>query len=153
MIGDAQARLEALRRLLQRGQASTQEELREKLEQADFDVTQSTISRDLKKLGAIRAVDASGRTVYRLPDELDPSVPGSLGDLVREVASNGSLIVIHTAVGSAPLIARHLDRARPNGILGTIAGDDTIFVAPASTSARDLSATLRAIETSLRPQE
>ena len=152
MNRDAKQRLEILRKLLEEGELSTQEELREKLEKQEFAVTQSTISRDLRKIGAVRAVDGEGRTVYRLSEELEPqAVAGSFGDLVREITTNGSLIIIHTAVGSASLIARRLDNVSPGGILGTIAGDDTIFVAPASVDPKEVKSTIRAIRDCLSP--
>jgi transcriptional regulator of arginine metabolism len=150
-IPESRERIEALRDLLREGGLSTQEDLREKLEKSRFNVTQSTVSRDLRKIGAIKAFDAEGRTVYQLPEEFEPSIApvgaGSLGELVREIQSNGMMIVIHTTPGSASLVARHLDHFRPGGILGTLAGDDTIFVAPASM--RSLRPTLKAIEQSL----
>ena len=144
------ARLEALKKLLHEVESSTQEELREKLEEQDFGVTQSTVSRDLRKLGAVRAVDNDGRTVYRLPVEREPTIPDAITDLVLDVTTNGALIVIRTAVGSASLVARQLDRVRPEGLLGTIAGDDTIFVAPASLAKRDIRTTIQAIREALR---
>jgi transcriptional regulator of arginine metabolism len=144
---DAKSRLEALRDLLGEGKLSTQDELREELESRRFAVTQSTISRDLRRLGAVKAVDTDGRTVYRLSAE--PSVPvsgNSLRDLVLDIQSNGAMIVIHTIAGTASLIALHLDRHKPGGILGTIAGEDTIFVAPGSI--RGARTTIEAIEKS-----
>jgi transcriptional regulator of arginine metabolism len=141
----ARSRLEALRRLLEQAEANTQEDLREALVNLGFEATQSTISRSLRKLGAIRTVDEGGRTVYRLATIepiLPPTLQTSISDLVLEITSNGSIIVIKTPPGSAPLVARHLDHSKPEGILGTIAGDDTIFVAPRSvtTLERTLSA-------------
>ena len=128
------ARLDALTPLLARGEAGTQEEIREHLEKQGFEVTQSTVSRDLRRLGAIKAIDESGRTVYRFPLEGPlPTARVSLGDQILDIQTNGSLIILHTSPGSASLIARHLDHAQPGGILGTIAGDDTIFVAPPKT--------------------
>jgi transcriptional regulator of arginine metabolism len=144
---DARSRLEALRKLLSEGELSTQDELRGELLRLKFDVTQSTISRDLRRLGAVKGIDPDGRTTYRLPDEVTaPVTTSSLRDLVTEIAHNGSIIVIHTTPGSASLVARHLDHYRPGGLLGTIAGDDTIFAAPASV--RDIKATIRDIEDS-----
>ncbi len=145
---ESRARLDALRELLKQGTLSTQDELREKLERLEYSVNQSTISRDLRKLGAIKALDPEGRTVYRLPDEeQEPVVAFGLEDHVRTIEHNGTLIVIHTSIGSASLVARHLDRTRPAGILGTIAGDDTIFVAPSAK--KSISATMRYLEDAL----
>jgi len=130
---DAKARLQALRRLLDKEESSTQEELREQLESLDFAVTQSTVSRDLRRLGAIKMTDAQGRTTYRLAlEEAVVPLVESLGDLVRAIDHNGAMIVLQTTPGSASLVARHIDNLRSKDILGTIAGDDTIFVAPAS---------------------
>ena len=135
-ISDPVQRLSALRGLLSEGKISTQEDLVAELRSRSFEVGQSTISRDLSRLGAIKVRESSGRVVYRLPDDISAPVampaPGLAGLLVN-VKDNGSLIVIQTTTGSASLVARHLDQTRPEGILGTIAGDDTIFVAPNST--------------------
>lgn len=130
--GDSQERLKVLTELLENGALSTQEELATELKNRDFQVTQSTISRDLRRIGAVKTQDATGRTIYRLTDDLAATpVPSSnLEGLVLDMAHNGALIVIHTTPGSASLVARHLDTLRADGVLGTIAGDDTIFVAP-----------------------
>lgn len=125
-------RLNVLKKILESGKNSTQEEIREMLEAKGFDVNQSTISRDIKKLGAIKGTDKKGRTTYRLSDTSNEStfIAQSMTDLILEITHNDSLIVIQTTPGSASLVARQLDINKPAGILGTIAGDDTIFVAP-----------------------
>lgn len=145
MAGGTQDRLKILTELLENGDLSTQEELAAELKRRDFHVTQSTISRDLRRIGAVKAQDASGRTIYRLTDDLTATpVPSSnLEGLVLNIAHNGALIVIHTTPGSASLVARHLD-AMKDGILGTIAGDDTIFVAPESV--KDIEAIMTRIQ-------
>lgn len=142
---EIKTRLEALRSLLKQSTLSTQEELREKLEKQSYTVTQSTISRDLRKLSAVRAIDSDGRTVYRLP-EIEINTQGdstSVTDLVRDIEANQFMVVIHTSPGSASLVARHLDQKKPAQILGTIAGDDTIFVAPHAK--KTMNATVQAI--------
>lgn len=148
-LRDSGTRFETLRKLLDSGFAGTQDELSEKLSAEGFEVTQSTISRDLRKLGAVKVIDESGRTVYRFQSasELPPLPTSSLADLVSNITSNGSIIVLHTHPGSASLVARHLDHFRPGGILGTLAGDDTIFVAPAD--ARQIRPAIEAIRSSL----
>lgn len=142
-------RLNALRKILESGKNSTQEEIRDMLEEKGFDVNQSTISRDLRKVGAIKATDSKGRTVYRLSQVVSETnfVAQSLGDLILSITNNDSLIVIQTTPGSASLIARHLDINRPAAILGTIAGDDTIFVAPSKE--QSIKHTINAIRESI----
>jgi transcriptional regulator of arginine metabolism len=131
---DSRSRLNALRKLLTSGEISTQEELAEELNRQKYHVTQSTISRDLRKLGAIKTFDPAGQIVYRLPDDvMIPSVAtAGLKGLLIDIQHNGVMIVLHTTPGSASLVARHLDQVKPDGIIGTMAGDDTIFIAPAS---------------------
>jgi transcriptional regulator of arginine metabolism len=148
---DSRDRLSVLKSLLLEGKQSTQEELREELLMRQFEVNQSTISRDLKRLGAIKGSDAEGRTIYKLSEEsASPLVPENIAqglkDLVLSIEDNGSLIVIHTTPGSASLIARHLDSRKPANILGTIAGDDTIFVAPRNN--KEIHVTLEKIRNS-----
>lgn len=146
---DTQARLQALRKLLVKEDASTQDELRDELEKLDYEVNQSTISRDLRKLGAIKMIDASGRTVYRIADEMARVLaPSGLGGLFTNIEHNGSMIVINTSPGSASLVARQIDQLRSsNGVLGTIAGDDTVFVCPRSV--KDIASLVKRIERQL----
>lgn len=133
-IGDVQERLTALTELLRMGETSTQDELCRSLKQKKFKVTQSTISRDLRRVGAIKTTNPAGEIVYRLPEiqkALPLTVSDTLGTLLVDITANENMVVIHTTPGSASLVARHLDSLRSElGILGTIAGDDTIFIAP-----------------------
>lgn len=149
MAPSVSERLNVLKKILESGKNSTQEEIREMLEAKGFDVNQSTISRDLKKLGSIKGTDNKGRTTYRLSDTANETsfLAQSMTDLILGITHNDSLIVIQTTPGSASLVARQLDINKPAGILGTIAGDDTIFVAPS----KDISIkqTIAAIRSSL----
>lgn len=145
-------RLELLKKLLNQNNLSTQVELQNQLEKHGLKVNQSTISRDLRKLGTVKIVNQQGETVYRLsPEKTSPIGAASLSDLIIEIKNNHSLIVIQTTPGSASLLARHLDQTRPTGILGTIAGDDTIFVAFASN--REAKSVIKEIETSFKVLE
>lgn len=149
MTKPVKTRLEFLRQLLAEGDLSTQEDLVEKLEKNHFSVTQSTVSRDLRKLGAIRAIDGKGRTVYRLPEEMFvPVKSSSLNEMVTSIQSNASLIVIRTHPGSASLVGRFVDMTFSDEILGCIAGDDTVFVAPQSQ--RETNSLQKKIEKALR---
>lgn len=128
----------ALRQLLLDGQTGTQEAICKALEKKGFSVNQSKVSRLLNKIGAIKVSDPQGNNIYRLPHEhglahelVHPSTKASTQSWVLDVVSNGVLIVIHTMPGAAGLVARDLDLHRQElKILGSIAGDDTIFVAP-----------------------
>lgn len=134
---ETQERHMVLRKLIREGEASTQEEICMSLRKKDFDVTQSTVSRDLRRIGAIKVTNSEGEIVYRLPEDHTPAtnlLSNDLGGLLIEIESNESMIVLHTTPGSASLLARSLDAIRSQiGILGTIAGDDAIFVVPATT--------------------
>ena len=131
---DSQERMQVLRQLIRQGDASTQEELCSALKENKFDVTQSTVSRDLRRMGAIKATNTEGEIIYRLSeDHLQQARRANhdVSTLVVEVQANENMIVIHTTPGSASLVAADLDRLRSSfGILGTLSGDDTIFVAP-----------------------
>ena len=130
MSAQTRERRNDIRELISNRQVSTQEELRSLLADRGHDVTQATLSRDLAQLGARRAAQPSGGTYYELPDTIRPSTP-LLADLVRTIDDNGTLVVIHTSAGAANVVAGLLDRARMPEVLGTIAGDDAIFIAPA----------------------
>ena len=139
----------ALRRLLGQGTVNLQDELRVELERQGFTVTQSTISRDLHRIGAVKTLDTRGQTVYRLPEEMISLrlPPTNLQDMVLDIRNNGSLIVLITAPDCAPLVSRHLDLSKPQGVIGTLAGDDTIFVAPANP--KTIPQTIKAIRDAL----
>jgi transcriptional regulator of arginine metabolism len=122
-------RRQVIKRLIASRPVGTQEELRELLSGSGFDVTQATLSRDLALLGARRAAQPGGGTHYELADT--PRSRPLLGDLVRTIDDNGTLVVVHTMPGAAQAVASALDRARVPEVLGTIAGDDAIFIAPA----------------------
>ena len=120
----------AIQNLLQKKMVRTQDEIREVLHKQGFDINQAMISRILHKLGAIK-MNEGEQIVYRLPTELIAITPkDQLKQLVLNIAHNEALIVIQTSPGSAQLVARLLDQKNVSGILGTLAGDDTIFIAP-----------------------
>jgi transcriptional regulator of arginine metabolism len=128
---EARRRREAVARILRAGRISTQEELLGALRRDGIRATQATLSRDLARLSARRVSRPEGS--YYEVDEPSPSPPtAAVAGLVSAVTTNGSLVVIRTLPGSAPAVARAIDVARVPGVLGTIAGDDTVFVAPAN---------------------
>ena len=147
-VSDTRARREAIRGLIRSQEIATQEELRQLLFARGYDVTQATLSRDLARLGARRASKPHGGTAYDLPDLPGTGSTGELLAGVREMVTaiqdNGSLVVITTHAGAASAVALAVDLARLPESLGTIAGDDTIFLAPRrSRQARTVARRLR----------
>jgi transcriptional regulator of arginine metabolism len=129
-VNAADRRRGAVSRILRSRRVSTQEDLLDALAGEGHRATQATLSRDLARLGARRVSRPEG-AFYELPDDGGSGPLSSLRGLVTGVAANGSLAVIRTAIGAASAVARAIDAARLPEVLGTIAGDDTIFVAPA----------------------
>lgn len=124
---------EAFKSLLKEEKFSSQSEIVTALQEMGFThINQSKVSRMLSKFGAVRTRNTKMEMVYQLPPELSvPTTSSPLKNLVIDIDHNDVLIVIHTSPGAAQLIARLLDSiGKAEGILGTIAGDDTIFVTP-----------------------
>jgi len=128
-----------------------QDELGARLSALGFSVTQATVSRDLEHLRAVK-VRRDGEMAYALPEMLESRVTDSsdlariLRDWVRSIDCAGNLVVIKTPPGSAHLIGVALDRAQIREIVGTICGDDTIFVAcRGSGEAKGLASDLSAL--------
>ncbi len=124
---------QAFRQLLKEERYGSQSEIVEALALQGFNnISQSKVSRMLSRFGAIRTRNTRMEMVYCLPQEFGiPTVNSSIKSLVLDVSHNEHIIVVHTSPGSAQMIARMLDSIRKSeGILGTIAGDDTIFIAP-----------------------
>lgn len=123
----------AFKELLNQERFGSQSEIVDALKKQGFTgINQSKISRMLSKFGAVRTRNTKMEMVYCLPNELSvPNTSSPLKNLVLDVDHNAMLIVIKTTPGAAQLIARLLDSiGKSEGILGTIAGDDTIFVTP-----------------------
>ncbi|MFC9981797.1 arginine repressor [Gordonia sp. NPDC127522] len=124
--------------ILSTHQVRSQSELQRLLAEEGVDATQATLSRDLDELGAVklRAADG-GAGVYVVPEDGSPvrGVSGGtdrlgrlVSDLLVSTDSSGNLAVLRTPPGAAHYLAAALDRARLPDVVGTIAGDDTIFV-------------------------
>jgi transcriptional regulator of arginine metabolism len=127
-------RQRAIADILRTEPVSNQEEVTERLLSRGFAATQATVSRDLEQLGAVK-VKRGGQLGYALPDQLAESdwsnerIQRVLAEWVVSVEAAGNLVVIRTPPGSAHLVGAALDGARLPDIAGTIAGDDTLFLA------------------------
>jgi transcriptional regulator of arginine metabolism len=134
---NSERRRATVARILRSRRIRTQEELLAALRAAGFAATQATLSRDLARLGARRVSLPEGGTVYELGQaEVAPPPDGALAavrEMVSAVSANASLVVVRTRPGGAPAVARAIDLAGLPGVLATLAGDDTVFVAPEGT--------------------
>lgn len=121
------------KRLLQSENFTSQHEIVNYLRELGYkNINQSRVSRLLTKSGAIRRRNAKGELIYSFPAELNvPDISSKVNNLVQMMDYNDMLIVVNTSPGAASLVARILDSfGKAEGIMGTIAGDDTIFVIP-----------------------
>lgn len=133
-VSPSDARREALRRILRSSPTARQIDLVHELKALGFAVTQSSVSRDLRALGAARIGDH-----YVLAEDglAGPAPAGSLAGFVREIASAGPhLTVVRTTTGAAQSVAVAIDRGRWPEVVGTISGDDTIFIASTDRDAQ-----------------
>jgi transcriptional regulator of arginine metabolism len=112
---------------------STQAEVASALKDSGFDVVQTTVSRDIAELGLVKVRAPSGRLVYAPPGSTDADRLRALGAALRRYAitveAAGTLVVVTTPSGYANALAQAIDETSHPAIAGTIAGDNTIFVA------------------------
>lgn len=121
-------------KLLSQHAVASQEQLVALLADEGVTATQATVSRDLDDLGAIKVRAGAGETVYAIPElPKDQRAPEdhlrrTFADWVVEVASSGNLVVLRTPPGTANVVGSALDRSGMPEVIGTVAGDDTLFV-------------------------
>ena len=129
-------RLDTIKMLLSSNEIGSQDELLKELRKEGFVVTQATLSRDLKQLKVAKAASMNGHYVYVLPNETmykRVHTPLSATEMMavpgfQSINFSGNLGVIRTRPGYASSIAYNIDNSEIPEILGTIAGDDTIFI-------------------------
>lgn len=127
------ARQTAILSIIERENVETQEELASKLREMGIVVTQATVSRDIKELRLLKVLSPNGSYKYATADKAEHGVSERLVrmfvDSVLSISHSGNLIVIRTLSGSANAAGEAIDSMRWPEILGTICGDNTIFVA------------------------
>jgi transcriptional regulator of arginine metabolism len=131
---------------------TSQGQLVELLEGAGVEATQATVSRDLEDIGAIKVRVPGGDLVYALPEYSNEQIAPPdhlrrvLSDWVAEVKHSHNLVVVRTPPGSAHVVASALDRSGLDGVLGTVAGDDSIMIVTTEdVLGKDLAETIRTL--------
>ncbi len=145
-------RQQALIRIIENAEVSSQTQLQKLLAKEGIKATQVTVSRDLEEVGAIKVRSSSGDTVYAIAT-FEPARRATsdqlrrvMSEWVAEVSHSGQMVVLRTPPGCAHVVASALDRAAPNGLLGTVAGDDTIIcVATEGVGGKKLANELRSL--------
>lgn len=128
-------RLDAIKTIISQQEVSSQEELLQALVKEGFELTQATLSRDLKSLQVVKATNAEGKYIYTFPHTIiyrgNEESTGSEIPLPNSLISlqfSGNMAVVRTRPGYASGIAYDIDNRECSCILGSIAGDDTIFL-------------------------
>jgi transcriptional regulator of arginine metabolism len=123
----------AILRVVQQQELATQAELADALRREGIKTVQTTVSRDIAHLGLVKVRNREGRLVYALPgaEDLDrmSELTAALKRWALSLTPTGNLVVIQTPPGGASPLAEAIDRAHPPDVVGTIAGENTIFVA------------------------
>ncbi len=128
-----QERLFTIKEIIGREAVASQEELRRRLAKRGCRVTQATLSRDMKELGVFRvATSKGGRYALQPASEMQVLRP-LVGAEVIAIDSNEVMIVVRTLPGCASTVGEFIDVLRNQDILGTVAGDNTLLVIPATT--------------------
>ncbi|MBR0088106.1 MAG: arginine repressor [Lachnospiraceae bacterium] len=127
------SRWEMILKLISGGDIATQKELAQALAENGFSVAQATLSRDIKELHLVKAVKADGSYVYQAAGKSENRQVSSqfyqlFKNSVRHVDNVLNQVVIHTFTGMAQAVCASFDGLRFEGVLGTIAGDDTILL-------------------------
>lgn len=133
--------LQLLREILLEGKVHTQTEIQQAFKAQQINISQPKISRLLHQIGAVKLIDKTGKTLYRLPHETGllhelsaADENSSMTQWILDIVANEALIIIHTTPGAAAMVARIIDKNRLDlDVLGSLAGDDTIFVAVQSS--------------------
>jgi transcriptional regulator of arginine metabolism len=121
----------AILAILRETRVTSQEHLRERLNERGFDVTQATLSRDIRELRLVKVPDAEGSAHYTLPPdtwEHTPPLIRLLPTLFTGAEGTGNLLIVRTLAGGAQAVAEALDWEEWPEILGTLGGDDTILI-------------------------
>jgi transcriptional regulator of arginine metabolism len=132
-MSSKQQRQQMISRLIEQQAVSSQPQLQALLRKKKIEATQATISRDLEELGAVKVRNSEGESVYAIAEYAPARVAPSdqlrrvMSEWVAEITSSGTLVVVRTPPGCAHVVASALDRSAMTGLVGTVAGDDTIL--------------------------
>ncbi|HEY4611567.1 MAG TPA: arginine repressor [Bacteroidota bacterium] len=123
----------AIKQIISQRPIASQDELCDALAKAGFEVTQATLSRDLKELGIARINAPEGPRYIHHHQSEERRLQSVISYEVERIDANEVMVIIRTLPGRAPGVASFIDSLQHPSILGTLAGDDTVLVTPSST--------------------
>ncbi len=122
----------AIKQIISESSVKTQKDLASALKKSGFKTTQATLSRDMTELGIAWVYTPNGARYMLSPEQEEERLTSLIGLEIENILSNETMIVIKTLPGRAQGVAEIIDRMRMSSILGTLAGDNTVFVLPKS---------------------
>ena len=117
-----------IKQMISRDKIGTQEEIKQRLEAEGITVTQATLSRDLREIGLLKLRDEEGKLYYSLSEHVLSSLDPTVKDYVKSVSRAQFMLVLHTELGEADVLANLIDSDGNPEILGAVAGADTLLV-------------------------
>ena len=133
-MAEKQSRQDQIKSIIRNGRISSQEELLEQLRAKGYNLTQATLSRDLRQIRVVKVHDAVRGYRYSLPSQVAsvapaaaPSRRSDFSQGVHSLAFNGSIMIVKTQPGFAGVVASMMDASLSDCVMGTVAGDDTII--------------------------
>ncbi|WP_159720884.1 arginine repressor [Streptococcus halichoeri] len=121
-------RQQHIKRIIQAQRIGTQEEIKKHLQAEGVLVTQATLSRDLRELGLLKLRDELGKLYYSLAEPMTTPFSPDVRFYILSVNRSGFMLVLHTNLGEADVLANLIDNDDIEDILGTIAGADTLLI-------------------------
>lgn len=136
------SRQKCLKEIIESREAADQHDLLQALSEAGYETTQATVSRDLQEMGYVKVRLDSGQYAYRILDRgsqaaMERQLELLFNNFVTDLHLSGNLLIVKTTPGNANGVARVIDSLRREGILGTVAGDDTILIVLEDDAAKE----------------
>ena len=121
-------RQDRIKRLIQSGHIGTQEEIKSQLQEEGISVTQATLSRDLREIGLLKLRDVDGKLYYSLSESRATIFSPVVRSYILKISRAEFMLILHTNLGEADVLANVIDSSEIPEILGTVAGADTLLV-------------------------
>ena len=121
-------RQDRIKRLIQSGHIGTQEEIKSQLQEEGISVTQATLSRDLREIGLLKLRDVDGKLYYSLSESTATIFSPVVRSYILKISRAEFMLILHTNLGEADVLANVIDSSEIPEILGTVAGADTLLV-------------------------